>query len=244
MMPENIVMHIAKLSLAANVIPLLDRKLPAADQIYTMLHEAIITCRIPPTSAISENKICGMFGVSRSPVRTAITRLGEDGLVDIFPQRGTYVAPIKLKHVRESQFARKALEIALIKEAARLWTKTNTLEAEINLNEQRQHAAAELAWEFYLDNERFHHIIARAAGLEGVWKMVQNVKVIWDRIGHLANRVGGHRAEIISEHEAILAALGRNETRAAVAAMNAHLNSVEHAIARLRPLHNDYFVEE
>lgn len=242
-MSEKITLQISNLEIDTNVTQLLDRKLPAADQIYTILHEEIITCRLPPTAAISENRICAMFGVSRSPVRIAITRLAEDGLVDIFPQRGTYIAPIKLKHVRESQFARKALEMALIKEAARFWTKANTTEVEANLRQQRKHAAAELAWEFYLDNEQFHYIIAKAAGLDGVWKMVQNVKVIWDRIGHLANRVAGHRVEIISEHEAILAALRRNETKAAAAAMNAHLNSVEHAIVRLRPLHKEYFVE-
>src|SRR6187399_3214285 len=67
-----------------------DRKLPAAEQVYRGLREAIITCRLEPNEAISENRLCGLFGVSRSPVRTAITRLAEDGLIDIFPQRGTF----------------------------------------------------------------------------------------------------------------------------------------------------------
>src|SRR6185369_13463569 len=79
-----------------------DRKLPAAEQVYRGLREAIITCRLEPNEAISENRLCGLFGVSRSPVRTAITRLAEDGLIDIFPQRGTFVAPIKLRQVREA----------------------------------------------------------------------------------------------------------------------------------------------
>ena len=80
----------------------LDRRLPAAEQVYRGLREAILTCRLEPNEAISENRLCGLFGVSRSPVRTAITRLAEDGLIDIFPQRGTFVAPIKLRQVREA----------------------------------------------------------------------------------------------------------------------------------------------
>src|ERR1700749_2521229 len=95
-----------------------NRRLPAADQGYEALREAIITCRLEPNEAISENRLCGMFHVSRSPGRTAITRLAEDGLIDIFPQRGTFVAPIKLKRVRDAQFARQALEMALVAEAA------------------------------------------------------------------------------------------------------------------------------
>lgn len=221
----------------------LDRKLPAAEQIYALLREEIITCRIAPNEAISENRVCGMFGVSRSPVRIALTRLAEDGLIDVFPQRGTFVAPIKLRQVRESQFARTALEKALVEVAARHWTKQHSAEAHANMKAQTRHAERGEGWDFYLDNEEFHRLIARAADLEGVWSTVQGVKMLWDRIGHLANRMPGHRQEIIAEHALILAALDSNDERGAVAAMEAHLRSVYNAIARLSPLHRDYFVE-
>ena len=60
----------------------IDRRLPAADQVYQLLRNEILTCRLAPYQAISENRICGMFGVSRSPVRVAVTRLAEDGLIE------------------------------------------------------------------------------------------------------------------------------------------------------------------
>ena len=222
---------------------LLDRRLPAAEQIYQLLREEIITCRLVPGEAISENRICGMFNVSRSPVRIALTRLAEDGLIDIFPQRGSFVAPIRMKQVIESQFARTALEIALVEVAAKAWTEAHAAEAHANLADQKRHAAGGEAWEFYLDNERFHQMIARAAGLEGVWATVQSVKMLWDRVGHLANRVSGHREEIIAEHEAIVVALDARDEKRAVKAMKLHLRSVFNAIARLRPLHEDYFTD-
>ncbi|MCU0789938.1 MAG: GntR family transcriptional regulator [Nitratireductor sp.] len=222
---------------------LLDRRLPAADQIYSQLREEIITCRLAPNESMSENRICGMFGVSRSPVRIALTRLAEDGLVDVFPQRGSFVAPIRMKQVEESQFARTALEVALVEVAARKWTGEHSREAHANIADQKRHAAKGDAWGFYLDNEHFHHLLARAAGLEGVWKTVQSVKMLWDRVGHLANRVPGHREEIIAEHVAIVAALDNGDPRAAVKAMKLHLQSVFNAIARLRPLHEDYFTD-
>lgn len=221
----------------------LDRRLPAAEQVYRLLRNEIITCRLAPYEAISENRICGMFGISRSPVRIAVTRLAEDGLIEIFPQRGTYVAPIKLKQVREAQFARSALEVALAEEAARHWTPAFTREILHNLDRQAHHAAQGDSWSFFLDNEGFHQIIARAAKLEGVWTTVQSVKTIWDRIGHIANRVPAHTLEIIAEHRDIVAALGRGDAHEAAAAMKAHMQSVDHAIARLQPLHAHYFVE-
>jgi GntR family transcriptional regulator, rspAB operon transcriptional repressor len=228
---------------ATGVARLIDRKSSTVDQIYAFLREEIITCRLPPNESISENRVCGMFQVSRSPVRIALTRLAEDGLVDIFPQRGTFVAPIKMREVIESQFARTALEIALVEVAARKWNAAHSAEAAENLVDQHRHANTAETWEFYLDNERFHQLVARAAELEGVWRTVQSVKMLWDRIGHLANRVAGHRLDIIAEHEAIVAALDANDPRSAVRAMKVHLRSVFNAIARLRPLHENYFTD-
>ncbi|MFO1033265.1 MAG: GntR family transcriptional regulator [Hyphomicrobiales bacterium] len=221
----------------------IDRRMPAADQVYQHLRSEIITCRLAPYEAISENRICGMFGVSRSPVRIAVTRLAEDGLIEIFPQRGTYVAPIKLQQVREAQFARTALEVALAEEAARHWTARDTVEIQQNLAIQAIHAKAGDSWSFFLDNEAFHQIIARAARLRGVWSTVQSVKTIWDRIGHIANRVPAHTLEIIAEHQSIVAALDARDVTATSAAMREHMQSVDHAIARLQPLHPDYFVD-
>ena len=222
----------------------MDRRLPAAEQVYRGLREAILTCRLEPNEAISENRLCGLFGVSRSPVRTAITRLAEDGLIDIFPQRGTFVAPIKLQQVREAQFARTALEMALATEAAKRWRDSDTTEIEANLVQQKRFAKARDSWGFYVANEDFHRIIARAAKLEGVWGMIQGVKTLWDRVGHIANRVPAHTTIIIEEHRKIVQGLRQRDPKAAAAAMKEHLKSVDHAIARLRPEHGDYFVEE
>jgi DNA-binding GntR family transcriptional regulator len=87
-------------------------------------------------------------------------------------------------------------------------------------------------------------VIAQAAQLEGVWGTVQGVKMLWDRIGHMANRVPAHMAEIVDEHRAIIEALDSRDAKRAAAAMKLHLKSVDHAIARLKPEHGDYFVEE
>ena len=221
----------------------INRQLSAADQLYVHLREAIITCRLPPNEPVSENRICGMFSVSRSPVRIALTRLAEDGLIQIFPQRGSFVAPIVLKQVREGQFARVALEAALLEKAAASWSKDWSLRARRGIKLQKQHAASGDTWNFYLDNETFHRLFAECAGLEGVWATVQSVKTLLDRIGHLANPVSGHMQRIIAEHSEIIEQLDMGQARKAIEAMRAHINSVDVTIARLRPLFASYFVD-
>lgn len=221
----------------------LDRQLPAAEQVYAILKQAIVSCRILPNEPVSENRLCSLFGVSRSPVRIALTRLAEDGLIEIFPQRGSFVAPIKLAQVREGQFARAALEVALLERAAANWTREASRQARAEVAIQKRHASASDTWEFYLDNERFHVAFAHSAGLAGVWATVQSVKTLLDRIGHLANPVPGHMQRIVAEHTAILDHLDAGDTSKATEAMRSHINSVDRTIERLRPLFPDFFVE-
>ena len=222
----------------------LDRRRPAADQVYRFLRDAIITCKLEPNEAISENRICGIFKISRSPVRTAITRLAEDGLIEIYPQRGTFVAPIKLKQVHEAQFARSALEVSLAEEAARHWTDQHSILIKANLELQAHHAQSGDGSAFFSNNESFHQLIACAAKLEGVWATVQSVKMLWDRIGHIANRESAHTCYIVAEHWAIVNALDQRHPQMAAEAMHQHLQSVNKTIARLRPLHASYFSDQ
>ncbi len=64
-----------------------DRRRQVSDQVYEALKKAIVSLRLPPRASISENRICRQVGVSRTPVRSAITRLVEDGLIEVFRKR-------------------------------------------------------------------------------------------------------------------------------------------------------------
>src|ERR1700734_2292788 len=99
-----------------------NRRRQVSDQVYEALKKAIISLRLPPGTLISENRICRQIGVSRTPVRSAITRLVEDELIEVFPQEGSLVAPIKLSAVRNNHFIRKALEVAVLRRASEAWT--------------------------------------------------------------------------------------------------------------------------
>src|SRR6266849_4213902 len=86
-------------------------------QIHAVLRHDIIAGRLAPRAMLSEQAIAAGFGVSRSPVREAMIKLAEEGLVEIFPQYGLCVAPIKLREVFDSQFTREALECAAVEKA-------------------------------------------------------------------------------------------------------------------------------
>ena len=89
---------------AAQLTIIFDRRRQVGDQVYEALKKAIVSLRLPPGASISENRICRQIGVSRTPVRAAIIRLVEDGLIEVFPQKGSFVAPIKLERGAQQSF--------------------------------------------------------------------------------------------------------------------------------------------
>jgi DNA-binding GntR family transcriptional regulator len=219
----------------------IDRRRQVGDQIYVALKQAIIALKLPPGSAISENRICRHIGVSRTPVREAIIRLVEDELIEVFPQQGSFVAPIKLGPTRESHFVRKALELAVIKEAAARWNEEASAQAhDIILRQQRAVLTSDED-DFHQLDELFHENFARSALLAGVWGTIQTAKARVDRVHRLA-AIKGRLPVVIEEHRAVLAALDKGDADAAADRLDYHLDRILVILEQLVDLHGAYFV--
>ena len=215
-----------------------DRRLPAREQAYQVLRSAIISTVIPPGTMISENKICAAIGASRTPIRDAILRLSEEGLVEVYPQRGSNVAPISLSRVYEGHFVRRALELAVIREAAKKWTKEDTQKIKEIIAAQRK--ATDPVEILRLD-DKFHEYFCQVAGLENIWHTIQSAKSHLDRVRHLAVPVRGNQDKVIAEHSRVLEALEAGDVRAAVKHHREHLDTVYETIERLAEKHDDIF---
>ncbi len=81
------------------------------DQVYASLKERLATRRLAPGEKLSLQELASAFGVSRSPVQHALTRLVSEGLVAVKPHRGHYVKPLTPAVVREAYDVREALEL-------------------------------------------------------------------------------------------------------------------------------------
>ena len=74
---------------------------PARADLYRRLRDAILGADYKPGEPLSENALAQRFGVSRTPVRDALARLSDEGLVEVFPQRGSAVSRISADRVRQ-----------------------------------------------------------------------------------------------------------------------------------------------
>ena len=106
------------------------------ERVYQDLRRRIRELEMQPGSQLRKNDIAHEYGVSRGPVNEAIARLAAEGLVDVFPQSGSFVAPLRLEDVRASLLIRTGLEVEAIRRVTPMADDSLIEELEKNLEEQ------------------------------------------------------------------------------------------------------------
>lgn len=224
-----------------SVPPAFDRTRSVTVQIYERLLDDIVSLRLKPGEPISVKDLAPRFGTSRSPVREAIIRLANEGLIEIFPQSGTRISPIRMRVVNEVYFARRAIEVALVRELAEKCTADQTAALRDIIRRQKEWAEGDDILVFYRLDEHFHQAIAAFAGYPSVWSSMLNQKVQMDRLRHLVLPLPRRTGRIVTEHEAIVDGIEKGDPDEATNAMSHHLHQVFVIQEVLRETYPDYF---
>ncbi|BBB29693.1 GntR family transcriptional regulator [Neptunomonas japonica] len=202
----------------------LDRGLPRAQQIYNILKNAIILNELMPGEPISKEQLSELFGVSRTPISDALAKLAESGLVDIYPQHGTFVSKISRERVYEGAFVRNALEVAIVKSVAENITPEQLERLQSNLRIQRLIVSSADFESFYKYDNEFHELLCSFTGYKRVGLVIENAKTQLDRTRRLMAPIAGSTERALKEHELIFDALRKGDSLAAQKAMTQHLN--------------------
>ncbi|HTR83895.1 MAG TPA: GntR family transcriptional regulator [Reyranella sp.] len=221
--------------------PGISRTGTASAAIYADLRAEILALKRLPGTPLSESQVAMACGVSRTPVREAILRLASEGLVDVFPQSGTFVSRIPLAALPEAIVIRKALEEAATRLAAAHATPEHIAVLEEIVARQGKAERAGDQNAFHLADEQFHAALADAAGYPGMWTIAQQVKVNVDRYRRLTLPRTGRMTHARDEHRAILDAVAAHDAPRAVAAMTHHLDGLLLVMDDIRRLNPDYF---
>jgi GntR family transcriptional regulator, rspAB operon transcriptional repressor len=220
------------------------RTATAASRIYSDLRIELVSLQRRPGEAISEAEIALSYGVSRTPVREAILKLSDEGLLEIFPQSGIFVSRIPIAALPEAIVIRKALEETTARMAAERATSSQVLALRTVLERQREANAARDSDAFHHADELFHATIADVAGYPGIWKFIQQVKVHVDRYRRLTLPQHGRIPLVIAEHEAILRAIEAHDPHGAKLAMETHLESLLENISATQHINPEFFDEQ
>jgi GntR family transcriptional regulator, rspAB operon transcriptional repressor len=221
------------------VSPTIEKPRPIWAQTYDFLRKSIVTLKLAPGVNLSESEIAEQLSISRTPVREAFIRLSEEGFVDIYPQYGTFVAPIRTKDVLHAQFVRVSLECALVRDLAGA-ARPETIEA-IRSLVQKQKAAIRAGdiEAFYSLDEAMHQ--AMSGELRPVWRFVEPAKMHVDRVRHLMLPKDIRARGLVQEHERILSAIEAGDVDAAEAAMRDHLDGLVRGLDEFARRHPDFF---
>lgn len=216
----------------------------AATQIHATLRDEIVRMELKPLDILNEKLLGQRFGVSRTPVREALLRLADEGLVEIYPQSGTFVSRIPRRALYEAILIRKALEATTVSLAIVAMRDDRLQGLEANQKALRQAAQSGDIAHFHQIDSEFHQLVADIAGYPGIWTVIAQVKVQIDRYRFITLPQQGRLDLVIAEHAAIIEGMRRRDDGAAVLAMSQHIGRMTEELQDIEHLDPALFIDD
>jgi DNA-binding GntR family transcriptional regulator len=218
-----------------------DRSRHAAPQVFERLREMILSLELVPGTVLSRADLAALFGLSQTPIRDALIKLAEEGLVDIFPQHATVVSRIDVAAALQAQFLRRSIEAEVVRTLAghadaHLLAQ---LRAQVDVQAALMGGASYL--EFIAADRTFHRLMYAAAGVPDLFDLVRQRSGHVDRLRMLNLPSVGKQRSIVRDHRRIVDAIESGDAQAAQAALREHLSGTLGQIEAIRAAHPDYF---
>ena len=218
----------------------LDRARHAAPQVLDHLRERIVALDLPPGMLLSRANLASSFGVSQTPVRDALMRLEEEGLVDVFPQHKTVVSRIDIAQARQAHFLRRAIEVEVARMLAGDSEASLVKRLRATIGHQRAALAAGDYPEFVACDQAFHRQMYEAADVPGLWEEVRRRSGHLDRLRRLHLPAAGKGDAILRDHARIVDAIAKRDAATAELRVREHLSGTLLQIDAIRARHPDY----
>jgi DNA-binding GntR family transcriptional regulator len=187
------------------------------DNAYALLSAAIVDGTLAPGESLHDDELCAWLGLSRTPVRDALGRLAEDGLVEIAPQRYTRVCPLTAREARDTFQLLAAIHTL----ATELAVPRMDRDDGVRLREANDAFIAALAAgdaeQAFAADDAFHGVFVDAAANEEIVRALRHVAPRLRRLERLSRgTLPGRRS--VAQHEAILARAAAGDARRAASA--------------------------
>ena len=193
------------------------------DQVFNSIKEIIIRGDSQPGQRIREVELAKNLGVSRSPIREAIQRLGQEGLVTLVPHKGAFVTCLSLNEVADLVDVREALEVKSVILASERADEKDLKGVSNSLNTAK-HALIDNRRTQYPWNLDFHLQIAKCSKNKKLEQKVYETNAQLLLIRFKSGSEKGRASQAYAEHSEILEALQRRDAAEAQALMKKHIH--------------------
>jgi len=202
-----------------------------AQRVYKLLRDKILGREFEPGERLQLALLAQQLGVSRTPVRDALNQLASEGLVEIRPRRGTFVARADLATVEELYQLRLMIDSFIGALVARQITRAQLRQLRQLLEKMERYVVGTSYVDYvaYLERDRaFHSAIVRFAGNRRLAALYEEINLpLWliRAQDHAGMARSGDAQASLTEHRAILQALESRDPRRVVEAVEAHIHS-------------------
>ena len=207
---------------------------PLKDLVYLELKHKILTGEIVSQTRLMEIDLSEKMNVSRTPIREAIKRLADDGLVKVEPRRGAYVANISIKDMLDVFEVREDMEGFVAKLAAKRITDEGR--AQLKAIAAEYEAAIEKADDkeriIELD-EKFHNFIVKCSGNETLRELVNYVQELSLRFRYLYYDDSSLYESTAEQHNRIMDAINSGRENDARVEADAHVKALKEFVFAL-----------
>jgi DNA-binding GntR family transcriptional regulator len=218
-------------------------QLSYAEQTVSALRSAIIYGKLLPGAVLSEASISAAAGISRSPVREALKQLADEKLVDVYPQAGTVIAPIRVPLLKEGIFIRETLERQNILDLSRRITPAQLKDLHDNISEQEKAINADSHKKLFILDDLFHKTLFDSTERKHVWDVIVKEKYQLDRVRYLLlETIQIHARRSFNAHVEMYELLEKKQTARLDKAMSSHISLImDHAMSLRETSPEHYF---
>jgi Transcriptional regulators len=218
----------------------LDRDRQAAPQVFERLRGMIISLELPPGSPLSRAALASQFGVSSTPIRDALMRLKEEGLVEVFPQYATVVSQVDVRLAQQAHFLRQAVELEIVRMLALRHDQAFAAELNATIARQQHYAKAGDLEKFMAADNEFHSQLYAAADKQDIWSLVRSRSGHIDRLRRLHLPSPGKAQDIVRHHKLIAKAIEAGDPDEAQKHVRTHLSGTLSELAQIRARYPEY----
>lgn len=201
----------------------MEQKTPtlARISVYQELRDDILSCVLRPGQMLQERELLDRFEVSRSPIRDALLKLEEQGLIEVMPRKGYRVRRIDLSDVRDMYGVRVLLE----REAVALMIERASDDVMAGLDEFREMPSDADTGSWIKYNRRFHSYIAKNSGNARLARISLSMIEEFDRLTYVSVASPGELSleHFVLEHRSIIDALQERNKRLAAGRARDHI---------------------
>ncbi|MGL4402682.1 MAG: GntR family transcriptional regulator [Fusobacteriaceae bacterium] len=210
--------------------------------VYKALKNKIMCLELLPGQSISESDLANALGVSRTPIRETLVRLIAENLIEVYPQRGTFISKINLEFVEEGFEVRKLIEKDVLKCAIFNIQEKDLKSLYKNLYLQKGNIELEgdVKERFALDND-FHEQIYKVAKRRVTWEGIQNICTHYDRVRFLDAVMNFKKNKTIQQHNEIYEILKNKDLSKIDNIVEEHLSNFKEKIDVFKIKYPEYF---